>query len=114
MSCEPRGFDNSHPFKSQIEIRREFKIIDTSLSLISGSEAKHRRTFTTNLLNKRLEAANYEGRVANLIGESKYKKDTELAKQIHSKGQGTSNHYHGDSLLIGLLVWRCHNYTIYC
>lgn len=99
VSSEPYGFDTSHHDGAQIDANREFTPIDAGSLTLGNDQRAQRRTFITQLLNKRLKTAKYTGTAEQLIGESTYKDDTELALAIRGDGQssrsGKKTHYHG-------------------
>ena len=99
ISSEPYGFDNGHIDGAQIDANREFTLINAGDLTIAQENPADRRRFITQLLDKRLEAANYAGRTATLIGDSTYKNDKELAAAIREKGKGQKNYYHGIHVL---------------
>ena len=101
VSCEPYGFSSSHIDEAKLDQNREFIVTDTGNQMISGSPeiASQRRRFVEGLIDKRLDAAGYAGRVSNLIGESTHKHDTELAISIRNAGMGNSYYYHGLEVL---------------
>lgn len=102
VSSEPYGFKPDHADKSRIDINREFTLIDAGQISIPTENEKDRRNFITNLLDKRLSAAKYLGTTSTLIGDSAYKRDTELAAAIRStKGNraGQRSFYFGIHVL---------------
>jgi hypothetical protein len=102
ISSEPYGFKPDHVDKARIDINREYTLIDAGQGSIPAEKEKERRDFITNLLDKRLLAAGYQGDTASLIGDSEYKHDTDLAAAIRStKGQrvGQRSHYYGIHVL---------------
>ncbi|MBD9435731.1 protein kinase family protein [Pseudoxanthomonas sp. PXM03] len=101
ISCEPYGFSNSHIDDAKLDQNREYIVIDTGQQLLNSAPdiAAQRRRFVEGLIDKRLAAANYIGRVKDLIGESSHKKDTELAISIRDSVQGRSYHYNGLEVL---------------
>ncbi|WP_211103606.1 hypothetical protein [Azospirillum sp. TSA2s] len=101
ISSEPYGFDAGHVDGAQIDSNREYTLINAGDLTISQENPADRRKFIIQLLDKRLEAANYLGRTATLIGESAYKSDKDLAAAIRSKDsrQGQRNYYHGIHVL---------------
>ena len=102
VSSEPYGFKPDHVDNSRIDVNREFTLIDAGQISIPTENEKERRNFITNLLDKRLEAADYIGTTSTLIGDSLYKHDNELASAIRStKGSrtGQKNFYYGIHVL---------------
>lgn len=102
VSSEPYGFKPNHVDESRIDVNREFTLIDAGQLSIPTENEKDRRDFITNLLDKRLSAAKYSGTTQTLIGESVYKRDTELAAAIRStKGSraGQKSFYFGIHVL---------------
>lgn len=97
VSCEPYGFSSAHIDEAKLDQNREFIVTDTGKQMLSGSPevASQRRRFVEGLIDKRLDAAGYRGRVRQLIGESTFKQDTDLAIAIRGAGMGGSYHYHG-------------------
>lgn len=102
VSSEPYGFKPDHFDNSRIDVNREFTQIDAGQMSIPAENERERREFITNLLDKRLAAAQYLGTTSTLIGDSAYKKDTDLAAAIRStKGNrtGQKNYYSGIHIL---------------
>ncbi|WP_422506146.1 hypothetical protein [Stenotrophomonas sp. GZD-301] len=99
VSSEPYGFDTTHFDGAQIDANREFTPIDAGSLTLGNDKRAQRRIFITNLLNKRLQTAKYEGTAEVLIGESTFKEDTDLALAIrgekHQSRSGKKTHYHG-------------------
>lgn len=97
ISCEPFGFSNTHINDAKVDQNREYIEVDTGRRMHTGApaEAGMRRNFVAGLIDKRLEAAGYKGRVTELIGSSEYEHDTDLAIAIRRSGQGKSFPYHG-------------------
>lgn len=98
VSSEPHGFDPGHIDGSKIDANREYTLVDAG-GQIKSSE---RKSFVEQLLDKRLAAAEYKGRCADLIGESEYKSDVELACAIRGKkGErvGQRSFYYGIHVL---------------
>lgn len=101
VSCEPYGFSSSHIDDAKLDQNREFIVADTGNHMLSGSPeiASQRRRFVEGLIDKRLDAAGYVGRVKGLIGDSAHKHDTDLAISIRNAGMGNSYYYHGLEVL---------------
>ena len=99
VSSEPYGFDSSHVDGARIDANREFREIDAGNLTISHENAAERRKFISRLLDKRLEAAQYRGRTATLIGDSTYKNDHDLAAAIRAAKRGNHYFYHGIHVL---------------
>lgn len=99
VSSEPYGFDSGHIDGARIDANREFREIDAGNLTISQENSAERRKFISQLLDKRLEAAQYKGRTESLIGESTYKNDKELACAIRATKRGNHYFYHGIHVL---------------
>lgn len=98
ISSEPHGFDASHLDGARIDPNREYTPVDAGELTLGAEEGKERRSFVMQLLDKRLEAADYTGRAHTLIGDSAYRTDVELAKAIRAQDRGRSgqrSYYHG-------------------
>ncbi|EKJ8727513.1 TPA: protein kinase family protein [Pseudomonas aeruginosa] len=98
VSSEPHGFDPGHIDNSKIDANREYTLVDAGGQIVSSE----RKSFVEQLLDKRLAAAGYRGRCADLIGDSKYKNDVELACAIRGKkGErvGQRSFYYGIHVL---------------
>jgi hypothetical protein len=99
ISSEPYGFDTGHFYGTRIDANREYVEIDAGELTLEQMTAPQRRLFVAQLLDKRLETAQYIGRADSLIGESEYKEDTELAEAIRIERKGKRNHYNGLQVL---------------
>jgi serine/threonine protein kinase len=102
VSSEPYGFQATHIDGAKIDENREYVPIDVGRMSLDSKANSARRDFITKLLDKRLEAAKYVGRVETLIGPSESKTDPELANVIRStKGdrQGARYYYNGIHVL---------------
>lgn len=84
VSSEPYGFRPDHVDNARIDVNREFTLIDAGQLSIPAEKEKDRRDFITQLLDKRLEAAKYKSNASTLIGNSEYRRDTDLAAAIRS------------------------------
>jgi len=102
VSSEPHGFDAGHVDGARIDANREYTPVDAGELTINAKEDAERRKFVVQLLDKRLEAANYDGRVHELIGESEHRTDVRLADAIRSFGRkrvGQRYYYSGLQIL---------------
>lgn len=102
VSSEPYGFISDHADNVRIDVNREYTLIDAGELSIPAEREGERRNFISNLLDKRLEAAEYAGNTASLIGSSEFKHDNELAEAIRStKGSraGQRSFYYGIHVL---------------
>lgn len=99
VSSEPYGFDMTHHDGAQIDANREFTPIDAGSLTLGNAQRAQRRAFITQLLNKRLETAKYDGTVEHLVGDSAHKEDTDLAWAIRGEKDasrsGKKTYYHG-------------------
>ncbi|MEE4733142.1 protein kinase family protein [Pseudomonas alliivorans] len=102
VSSEPYGFISDHVDNVRIDVNREYALINAGELSIPAEREGERRKFITNLLDKRLEAAEYLGKTESLIGSSEFKHDNELAAAIRStKGAraGQKSFYYGIHVL---------------
>lgn len=98
VSSEPYGFKSGHIDDARIDANREYTLVDAGELSIPPEKEGERRDFITKLIDKRLEAAKYTGRVSSLIGDSAYRRDPDLASAIRSqKGSrsGQKSFYYG-------------------
>ncbi len=94
VSCEKFGFEASSDTAVRIDPNREFEPIDAGYEVDNTTHAKN-KTFLTDLINRRLVAGKWKGTAEQLIGNSKYPQDTDLAIAIRSAGPGKSFFYNG-------------------
>jgi len=85
VSSEPYGFKSGHIDNARIDANREYILVDAGELSIPSEREGERRSFITQLIDKRLEAAKYNGRVSTLIGDSLYRHDSDLANAIRSQ-----------------------------
>jgi len=98
VSSEPHGFEAGHVDKARIDANREYVPIDAGELTIENEREADRREFITKLINKRLGAAKYKGTAQQLIGNSDYRSDPELATHIRAKKgdrSGQRSYYQG-------------------
>lgn len=95
VSSEPHGFDAGHLDNARIDPNREFTQVDAGELSIASENSADRRSFISQLLDKRLEAAGYAGRTSTLIGNSAYKNDKDLAEAIRANKAGQKYFYYG-------------------
>jgi len=99
VSSEPHGFDSGHMDGARIDAHREYVPVDAGELSIAQEEHSERRRFISRLIDKRLEAAEFNGRVKSLIGDSTFTTDPALAEEIRAKHPGQRTHYHGIHVL---------------
>jgi serine/threonine protein kinase len=98
ISCEKFGFIAADIDGVRIDETREYDVIDAGDKAICGMVDSTKKDFITNLIDRRLKTAEWEGNTKTLIGSSnEYKNDVALAKFIREKASRPGNHkyYHG-------------------
>ena len=96
LSSEKHGAVLTDDFLASAELTRERLEIDCGqqfLSLDDNKQQKQALQFATALLDNRLQAAGFEGRAGNLIGQSKW--SGSLAKALLEKKGKHEGQYHG-------------------
>jgi len=99
VSSEPHGFDAGHVDGARIDAHREYVPVDAGELSIAQEDHGERRRFISHLIDKRLEAAKFSGRVKSLIGDSAFTTDPALAEDIRAKHVGQRSYYHGIHVL---------------
>lgn len=99
VSSEPHGFNAGHVDGARIDAHREYVPVDAGELSIAQEEHGERRRFISHLIDKRLKAAEFSGRVKSLIGDSAFPTDPALAEEIRAKHPGQRSHYHGIHVL---------------
>jgi hypothetical protein len=102
LSSEKYGASLTDSFEATIDVAREMREIDCGreyLALDDNRQTKRALRFAIELLDRRLEAANYQGRAITLIGHSNWKQHFAVASledALAEKPPGrVEGQYHG-------------------
>jgi hypothetical protein len=94
ISCEKFGFESRDIDGVGIEEAREYVTVDAGAIAISDIQDSVSREFISNLIDQRLETANWKGRCSTLIGNSSpFNPDTKLAKEIRDAAGNKGAHH---------------------
>lgn len=97
VSSEKRGVELVDPYDATVDLTREMEEVDCGreyVMLNDKKESKKLEGFAAQLIDHRLESAEYAGRAETLIGPSKWPEGS-LAKAIKAGGRKMTWHYHG-------------------
>lgn len=103
ISSEKRGIRLTDAAGNPVELAREMEEVDIGRECISLSQGQHRqqlREFAAELLDNRLEEADWDGRVDTLLGQTDYGEYKTLARALRD-GKGRSA-YHGAECIADL------------
>ncbi|PKM43768.1 MAG: hypothetical protein CVV05_12960 [Gammaproteobacteria bacterium HGW-Gammaproteobacteria-1] len=102
ISSEKFGFDPDTIDGVKNDSEREFMFVDAGSYAIDRINHSNNVQFIRSLVDLRLEAANWKGRVDTLIGVSEFKSDIDMARFIRTQTKGAKNYYNGIDVIARL------------